>query len=183
MSRNRMSSSFAFYAKEFCFMRINKVVVIIMTKINILDYLKKKSVVSIFDVAKYIHNECGEISRVKLQLLCYYCQAWSLALNNKPLFFEEFEAWTIGPICVKLFNETEEDFFIIADSIPGDMNNLKVKQKETIDAVLDHYAEHNIQYLAQLARSEAPWREVSRAWFDDNNIITKESMASYYGSL
>src|SRR5258708_4115865 len=38
------------------------------------------------------------ITHLKLQKLVYYAQAWSLALRNKPLFDEDFVAWTHGPV-------------------------------------------------------------------------------------
>lgn len=32
----------------------------------------------IFDTARYILEKEGQMSTMKLQKLCYYCQAWSL---------------------------------------------------------------------------------------------------------
>ena len=54
---------------------------------------------SVFDVAKYILNNKGRMSTWKLQKLCYYSQAWSLAWTETPLFEEDFEAWKNGPVC------------------------------------------------------------------------------------
>ncbi len=45
---------------------------------------------------------------MKLQKLCYYCQAWYLAWNNEPLFDEEFEAWASGPVCKELYDATQQ---------------------------------------------------------------------------
>lgn len=28
-----------------------------------------------------------------------YCQAWSLVWDDTPLFEEDFQAWTNGPVC------------------------------------------------------------------------------------
>ena len=92
---------------------------------NIFDLLKKKSVVSIFDVAKYILAECGEMSISKLQKLCYYCQAWSLAWDDVPLFEEEFHAWASGPWCDELYAKTKRYLSITTDNISGDMTNLR----------------------------------------------------------
>ena len=51
---------------------------------------------NVFDVAKYILNSVGgDISTMKLQKLCYYSQAWSLAWGET-LFNEDFEAWSNG---------------------------------------------------------------------------------------
>ncbi len=53
-----------------------------------------------------LSNETGSlITNLKLQKLVYYAQAWSLALNNKELFPEDFEAWVHGPVLVKLYNK------------------------------------------------------------------------------
>jgi uncharacterized phage-associated protein len=47
---------------------------------------------NIFDVAKYIlHAIGGQMSTMKLQKLCYYCQAWHLAWNWTLMFPEDFE--------------------------------------------------------------------------------------------
>ena len=47
---------------------------------------------NIFDVARYILEVKGSMSTMKLQKLCYYCQAWSLVWDDSPLFDEDFEA-------------------------------------------------------------------------------------------
>ena len=58
---------------------------------------------TVFDVAKYILEQLGPLSTMKLQKLCYYAQAWSLAWDEEPLFPHEFEAWVNGPVCRELF--------------------------------------------------------------------------------
>ena len=40
---------------------------------------------SVFDVAKYILQKSGSMSTWKLQKLCYYSQAWSLAWTEAPI--------------------------------------------------------------------------------------------------
>jgi len=60
---------------------------------------------SIFDVSKYILEHFDQpISPHKLQKLTYLSQGWSLALTDKPIFSEDFEAWAHGPINRELFN-------------------------------------------------------------------------------
>lgn len=141
---------------------------------------------SIFDVAKYILTKCGEMSTMKLQKLCYYCQAWSLVWDDKPLFDEDFQAWANGPVCYQLFVETRGLFSVTADNEPGDINNLDDSQKETINLVLDHYAKHDAQWLSRLTHMEQPWNTARKDVLPGQgcqNIITKESMAIYYGGL
>ena len=73
---------------------------------NIFDLLRKKSIVSIFDVAKYIFSKEENIDSLKLMRLCYYSQAWHLAWYNEPLFEEDFHAWVSGPCCLELYDFT-----------------------------------------------------------------------------
>jgi uncharacterized phage-associated protein len=47
---------------------------------------------------------------MKLQKLLFYAHAWHLALNNEPLFDEDFEAWPWGPVVRNVYIETK-DFY------------------------------------------------------------------------
>ena len=81
---------------------------------------------NVFDVAKYILNECGAMSAMKLQKLCYYSQAWSLVWDDRPLFEEEFHAWANGPVCKELFHKTQGKYLVGADDEDGSTENLDV---------------------------------------------------------
>ena len=74
---------------------------------------------NIFNTAKYILCQKGTMSTWKLQKLCYYSQAWSLAWTDKPLFDEDFHAWRNGPVCVELFRVCKEKYFIDASLFPN----------------------------------------------------------------
>lgn len=142
---------------------------------------------NVFDTAKYILEKSGgQLSTMKLQKLCYYAQAWSLVWDEAPLFEEDFQAWENGPVCRELFSKTKGKFYATtADEIGGE-GNLSDGQKATVDAVLDYYGKHDAQWLSRLTHLEDPWRLARNGVCDDGyceNIITKESMATYYGGL
>ena len=142
---------------------------------------------TVFDVAKYILTKKECISTWKLQKLCYYAQAWSLAWTEKPLFEEEFEAWVNGPVCPALFNEHRGCFNIRArDLRHGDEKALSDDEKDTIDVVLKDYGDMEPYELRELTHTEEPWRN-ARSGVPDNaycsNVITKDSMGSFYGGL
>jgi uncharacterized phage-associated protein len=59
--------------------------------------------VSAPDVAQYILGKTGKTSTDKLQKLVHYSQAWHLVWPEKPLFPEEMQAWTNGPVVPALF--------------------------------------------------------------------------------
>ena len=141
---------------------------------------------NVFDAAKYILEQLGEMSTMKLQKLCYYAQAWSLVWDDVPLFNEEFEAWDNGPVCPELFYKTQGIFSVTAKDETGGSGDLSENQKDTIDAVLEHYGNHNAQWLSQLTHMEDPWNDARKGipiGAGCSNIITKESMAMYYGGL
>lgn len=140
----------------------------------------------VFDVAKYILEQQGEMSTMKLQKLCYYAQAWSLVWDDKELFHEEFHAWANGPVCRELFFATQGQFSVNADDEPGNSDNLTSVQKETIDEVLNYYAKHDAQWLSRLTHLEDPWRQARvgiAPGLGCDEVITKESMAMYYGGI
>ena len=141
---------------------------------------------NIFDTAEYILERSGPMSAMKLQKLCYYSQAWSLVWDDSPLFEEDFQAWENGPVCPELFFKTQGKYKVSASDETGGNGDLSDNQKDTIDRVLAHYGGHDAQWLSQLTHMEDPWikaREGMPAGARCTNIITKESMALYYGGL
>ena len=54
--------------------------------------------VTVFDVVRFILEQKGSTTAMKLQKLVYYCQAWSLVWDEQPLFKERIEAWVNGPV-------------------------------------------------------------------------------------
>ena len=127
------------------------------------------------------------MSTWKLQKLCYYSQAWSLAWTERPLFDEDFEAWSNGPVCPTLFRKHKGRFMISAEDLDtGDSSNLTEDQKDTINNVLESYGEKEPYDLREQSHSEAPWKDARGGLPDGapcDNIITKDSMGAYYGSF
>lgn len=141
---------------------------------------------SVFDTAKYILEVRGRLSTMKLQKLCYYAQAWSLVWDDMPLFDEDFQAWANGPVCPELFRYSQGKYAISSEEMCGDSSNLSAAQKSTINEVLSFYGDKNAQWLSQLTHMEDPWvnaRKDIPLGVGCDRVITKESMAMYYGGL
>ena len=58
---------------------------------------------SVFDIANWFLSR-QEMTHKKLQKLCYYAQAWSYALYNRPIINAEFQDWVHGPVCPQLYH-------------------------------------------------------------------------------
>lgn len=141
---------------------------------------------NVFDTAQYILEQCGPMQVMKLQKLCYYCQAWSLVWDQAPLFDEDFEAWQTGPVCRELFLGAKNCPCMSAADIRENDSRLTANQKDTIRRVISHYAEKNAWYLCQLTMMEDPWKKARKGLpynVESDRMITKESIAEYYGKL
>ena len=143
------------------------------------------SVINVHDVAKYIIEQLGEITTMKLQKLVYYCQAWSLVWDEEPLFPEKIEAWMNGPVVRELYDQ-HKGRFRVKKWNKGDISKFKDYQKETVDSVLNFYGNKNSQWLSDLTHKEDPWR-LAREGMTPNERgskeITLDSMMEYYISL
>ena len=142
---------------------------------------------NVFDVAKYILEQLGEMSTWKLQKLCYYAQAWELAWTGEPLFPEDFQAWRNGPVCRELFDAHKGRFSINASEFHyGNSDQLSDVQKSDIDIVLRDYGGMQPYELREQTHSEDPWINARGGIPDYANcetVIPQSAMAYYYGSL
>lgn len=145
---------------------------------------------SIVETAKYILEKMGTMSTMKLQKLCYYSQAWTLAWDEVPLFNEDFEAWANGPVCRSLFDLHKGKFLINADDLPesSEAECLSDSERENINKVLEFYGDKEGHWLSELTHKERPWKEARQKanvlpGDSCNEIITKESIEDYYAGL
>ena len=141
--------------------------------------------VRVFDVAAYILAKMGSMTTMKLQKLVYYSQAWSLVWDEKPLFEEDIEAWANGPVVRDLFDYHRGMYEISAMPI-GNPRLLNQEQQETVDAVLDYYADKSAQWLIDLTHMEDPWKQTRRGLQPlerGNRVMSLDTMADYYSSL
>ncbi|MEK7567432.1 MAG: type II toxin-antitoxin system antitoxin SocA domain-containing protein [Patescibacteria group bacterium] len=122
----------------------------------------------------------------KLQKLLYYAQAWSLVLRKKEMFPDKIEAWIHGPAIYKVWDTFKAfDFKAnhpeIKDSI---FTSLKKEDFEFLDKIWNLYGKFDGDYLEALTHNELPWQEARKEVGSSDrsqNIITPESMQSYYG--
>ena len=140
--------------------------------------------VSVLDVAAYILEQRGSMTTMKLQKLVYYCQAWSLVWDDRPLFSETIEAWANGPVVRRLYDVHRGQFTI--DEIPGRSPIRDTVARDTIDAVLEAYGGYSAYQLSIMTHHEHPWlvaRDGLPEWEPSDAVISHASMAEYYGSL
>lgn len=138
------------------------------------------------DVAAHILRKQGEMTAMKLQKLVYYCQAWSLVWDERPLFDGRIEAWANGPVCPELYDMHRGRFRVGPGDIPGDPDIFDKDGEETIDAVLAFYGDKKAHWLSELTHREEPWRDARVGLAGNergNSEIAHASMFEYYDSI
>lgn len=140
---------------------------------------------SVHDVAAYILDKHGAMSAMKLQKLCYYAQAWSLAWDQAELFPEDFQAWANGPVSRELYSKHAGQYTVT--SWPwGDPQQLQGDEIATVEAVLHAYGKLTAQQLSDLTHRERPWQHTRGNLPDterSTRVIAKGTMQDFYASL
>lgn len=146
-----------------------------------------EQIVSVFDVATYVLRHIKECTTMKLHKLLYYCQAWTLVWDEKPLFKERIEAWANGPVIRELFNFHKGMFQIKeSDMTLGNERLLSARQRENIDEVLRFYGDKTSQWLIDQTHQETPWIEARKGLSQTergNRAIENDAIYQYYSSL
>lgn len=145
----------------------------------------EKEMFSVFDIANYFLSK-ESMTNKKLQKLCYYTQAWYLALYKKPLINSSFEAWVHGPVSRDLYLKYKS---FRANPIPLNMDNIPVFKENIInhlETVFNTYGGFDGDELEILTHSEDPWlkaRNGYEEWEPCNTEIDPELMKKYYWSI
>jgi uncharacterized phage-associated protein len=140
---------------------------------------------SVDDVAAAVIKRVGPVDTFKLQKLVYYCQAWSLVWDSKPLFTERIEAWANGPVVPALYQRHRREYSV-SEWPWGDASALDDEESETVDAVVRSYGRLTGRQLIRLTHEEDPWvnaRDGMRPGQRGNKLIELDAIAEYYSSI
>ncbi|MCS3839524.1 putative phage-associated protein [Pseudomonas sp. JAI111] len=119
---------------------------------------------SSIDAAKFFLAQANEdagdlVSNLKLQKLVYYAQGFHLAVFDRPLFDEQIEAWTHGPVVPSVYHHYKQHG---SGSIPFptdfDANVFSVQQMDLLNEVQQIYGQYSAWRLRELTHEEAPWK-------------------------
>ena len=136
---------------------------------------------SCLEAAKYFISlqgyDAGDaISNLKLQKLMYYAQGFYLALHDKPLFKEDFEAWEHGPVIPFLYQLyrscgsgalPRDDYF--------DPDTYSPEDKKFLNDIYDTFGQYSAWALRELSHQTPPWYNTPR-----NMVIPKDVIKTYF---
>ena len=128
------------------------------------------------------HDSGSFISNLKLQKLLYYVQAWHLAIFERPLFPEKFEAWVHGPVIPDIYRRFSDYQWRPID-LEVQRPQLTPGTVAFIEEVLDEYGPLDARRLEYLTHRETPWIEARGGLSQDepcHAVISEETMRSCY---
>jgi len=132
-------------------------------------------------------REQGEVlTNLKLQKLLYYAQAWYLALEDRALFSEDFQAWAHGPVLPSQYHRFKEFAWrpLTVDVTQPTIANEAVKQH--LQAIIEEFGTETAVALERMTHREAPWIEARNGLPNgaaSDARISPDSMKKYYRSL
>ena len=142
---------------------------------------------SAMGIAKYFlslgDEEAGDtISNLKLQKLLYYAQGFHLAVFGSPLFEDEIEAWTHGPVVPSVYHEFKN---YGGSTIPGqagfDPADISEETRGLLDEVYNVYGQFSAWKLRNMTHEEEPWKNAYDSM--PGGIISNNSMKEYFSTL
>ena len=141
---------------------------------------------AVADYLLWASRERGEpLSNLKLQKLLHYAQAWYLALNDQPLFSDDFQAWVHGPVLPSQYHRFKAAAWMpIAE--PVSEPALPNEVKAFLNEILDVFGVETAIALELMTHHEQPWAEARRGLPPDassNRVISKRSMRDFYRAM
>lgn len=153
---------------------------------NVIELFKgDKQMATIYEVANYFLS-LDDMTHKKLQKLCYYAQAWFLALYDEPLVDNDFQAWVHGPVCPELYTKYKKYKYNYIPRSEYREHTLDNEITDHLDSVYSTYGEFSGDQLEILTHVEPPWIEARKnfeEWQPSNEPINLNIMKSYYWSI
>ena len=149
-------------------------------------------------LAEYILHKLGKMSHLKLQKLIYMVEGYHLAyFGGASLINEDFQAWTHGPVCRKVFDILKDKSILYGDvrytqnnskTLPSDIlhKSLSSEQIELIDEVLNLYKDESGVALESITHKQSPWINARKGlpyYAKCENVISKVEMREYFNTL
>jgi uncharacterized phage-associated protein len=141
---------------------------------------------NVFAIANWFLRK-SPVDHKKLQKLCYYTQAWSYALKNRPIINDTFEAWVHGPVCRTLYNKYAGRSFEDLKLEPSAADIAFTPDEcELLESVWLTYGGSTGNALEALSHTEPPWI-IARGGLAPHEPCTTpidpEDMKRYYRSI
>ena len=124
------------------------------------------------------------INQLKLQVLLYFSEAWSLAAFDRELFDEEIQGWEHGPVVYSVWDRLSMHGWndLAADALSSSVE-FDAETTALLSDVFQAYAEFPTAELEKMVHKDAPWKEARHGlppWDLTKRPINKTTMTHTY---
>lgn len=124
-------------------------------------------------------NGTGDpVTHLQLQKLLYFAQGWYLARFGKPLFDDDIEAWTYGPVVPSMYQKYKVygSNGIMREGAPNAADRLSPDEYDLLLDVAQEYMRYSASGLVSLTHQKGtPW---DNAHID--SVIPKSEIKGYF---
>lgn len=100
-----------------------------------------------------------EITPLKLQKLLYFAQAASLAVNKKPLFEDEIQAWHLGPAVYSIYKKFEKYGGLPLPQSEASDEGISQETASFLTEVWKEFGKFSAKELVEITHRHKPWKE------------------------
>ena len=125
--------------------------------------------------------EGEELSNLKLQKLLYYAQGHYLAERHRPLFSDQIQAWSHGPVVPDVYHEFKacgSSTIELPDRDPFTWDDVDSETAKLLSRVWNTYGGYSAGRLRNMTHAEAPWRAHFRP--EERNIVIPQGEIEGY---
>lgn len=154
------------------------------SNISQFDFSNNNKPEDIFALAKAFLS-ISKMTNKKLQKLCYYAKGWYLAIYDKNLISEQFQAWVHGAVQPSLYQKYKVYGF---SEIPK-FNNTSELPEEFLsfaNEIYNSYGHLSGDELEVLNHQETPWKNARRncePWQNSSNEISEGDMKEFFRKM
>lgn len=119
------------------------------------------------------------MSNLQLQKLLYFAQGFSLAINDKPIFEEDIEAWISGPVVPTVFFTYEKYRYSLPMPKRINLKKFSKKEHDLVVEVYETYGQFAAWRLKDLSNIDGgPWKRTYK--IGENRVISHSLLKEYF---
>ena len=136
---------------------------------------------SIDDIEKNGDKNGGDeyMTNLKLQKLLYYSQGCHLALENKPLFDCNIEAWKHGPVVQEVYEYYKHKGKCGIVDRENDLPNFETNEIALLNLIIKTFGKFSAWQLREMTHTESPWLDTYEEQVM-NKVIPIEKIKKYF---
>lgn len=126
--------------------------------------------------------EEGDVSNLKLQKLLYYAQGEYLVESDDPLFDEDIQAWSHGPVVPVVYHAYKDagaGVLELPEDDPWSWDRIDEDTTQFLIDVWERFGSLAAWRLREMTHRNGPWRE----FFDadlSHVVIPRDAIKSYF---